>query len=206
MNFAEYLKQKYGTNEPIYLEDIRYKDYSRSWIFNQLKKLVDSGVLKRFDTGVYYFPEQMFFGSASLDPGKVVQKKYLTDGENVYGYITGLSLLNSVGLSTQCPNLLELASNNESSRVRDIKVGFQKVRARRARAEINKDNVNALQLLDLMNVISFRNMDETERQMLSNYIRSSGVTKSQILQYAKLYPAKAMKNLIESGAIYDLAQ
>ena len=126
MNFEEYLKQEFGLNEPIYVDEIQFEEYSRSWIFMQMKKLVDAGIIKRFDIGIYYFPIKFPFGDSSLDPYKIVEKRFLSDGENVYGYISGLSLKNSVGLSTQCPNLIEVTTNNEHSRVRDIKIGFQR--------------------------------------------------------------------------------
>jgi len=90
MNFGEYLKDKYGVNEPIRIEDIQFGNYSQPWIFKELKKLVESGRLKRFDTGIYYFPTKTVFGDSFLDPRKVVRKRFLSDGENVYGYITEL--------------------------------------------------------------------------------------------------------------------
>jgi len=204
MTFKEYLKEKFGIDEPIYVEEIQYENYSRPWIFKELKKLVDSDELKRFDTGIYYFPVKMFYGDGTLSPRKIVEKRFLTDGDDVYGYVAGLSLLNQTGLSTQVPNLLELVTNNESTRVRDIKVGFQRVRARRSRAVVNKENFLTLQFLDLMNSISPKFMDESERFMLSKYIKATGVTKDSVSQYAGLYPAKAIKNMIESGAVYEL--
>ena len=204
MLFNEYLKNKYGLGEPIYIEDIEFENYSRPWIFKELKKLVEAGEIKRFDTGIYYFPIMMPFGEASLNPRKVVQKRFLSDGDNVYGYISGISLLNSTGLTTQVPNLLELVTNNESTRVRDIDVGFQRVRARRARTTITKINSKVLQFLDLMNIIIPKNFDETERFMLNKYVKNSGVTREQIEEYAGFFPAKAMKNMFESGVAYEL--
>ena len=205
MNFCEYLKNKYGENEPIYIEEIRFEDYSRPWIFKELKKLVDDGKIKRFDTGIYYFPTKTFFGDSTLSPQKIVDRRFLSDGSNIYGYIAGRSLMNMTGLSTQVPNLIEIVTNNETTRVRDIQVGFQRVRARRSRTTVTKENAKALQFLDLMNVITPSGMDETERYMLSKYIKRCGVVKDEVLQYTGIFPAKAMKNMIESGAVYELA-
>ena len=204
MNFRDYLKDKYGENEPIYIEDIRFKNYSRPWIFKELKKLVDNGEIKRFDTGIYYFPVKMFYGDGALSSFKVIQRRFLSDGDNVYGYVSGISLLNQAGLSTQVPNLLELVTNNESTRVRDIRVGNQRVRARRSRTTVTKENAKTLQFLDLMNVITPSAMDETERFMLGKYIKSSGVTRDEVSRYAGYFPARATKNMMESGAVYEL--
>jgi hypothetical protein len=204
MTFSEYLKSQYGTGEPIYVKQIQFDGYSRPWIFKELKKLVDDGVLKRFDKGIYYFPRKMFYDEAGLDPRKVVQRRFLSDGNEVYGYVAGVSLLNLVGLTTQVPNLLELVTNNETTRVRDIQVGNQRVRARRSRTTVTKSNVNTLQFLDLMNTIVPGKLDETEHYMLLKYIKSSGVTRDSITQYAGFFPARAMKNMMESGAAYEL--
>ena len=205
MSFSEYLIEKYGCNEPIYVDEIQYEGYSRPWIFKELKKLVDSGELKRFSSGVYYFPTKMFYGESHLDPRKVVQKRFLGNNGEVYGYVAGLSLLNQAGLSTQVPNMLELVTNNESTRVRDISIGPQLVRARRARTTVTKQNANALQCLDLMSSITPANMDDTERFMLRKFMKDSGVTREDVMKYAGLFPARAMKNMIECGVAYDLA-
>ena len=205
MSFGIYLKDKYGCNEPIYIKEIQFKNYSRPWIFKELKKLVDSGEMKRFDTGIYYFPIKMFFGDSFLDPRKVVERRFLSNGYDVYGYIAGVSLLNLTGLSTQVPNLIELVTNNETTRVRNINVGTQRVRARRSRTTVTKENVTALQFLDLMNSVKPTAMGETEQFMLRKYIRDSGVTRNAVTQYAGFFPAKAMKNMIESEVVYELA-
>lgn len=204
MTFCEYLKENYGVNEPIYIENIQFKDYSRPWIFKELKKLTESGELKRFDTGIYYFPIKMFYGEGALSARKVVKRRFLTDGKDVYGYISGLSLLNQTGISPQVPNLMELVTNNESTRVRDIYIGNQRVRAHRGRTTITKENYLSLQFLDLMNSISPKGMDETERFMLSKYIKETGISKESVLQYVELFPAKTSKNMMVSGAAYEL--
>jgi hypothetical protein len=204
MTFSEYLKDKYGQNNPIYIEDVQFKGYSRPWIFKELKKLVESGDIKRFDSGIYYFPVKMPYGLSVLPARKIIERRFLSDGFDVYGYVAGVSLLNQTGLSTQVPNLLELVTNRESTRVRDIKVGNQRVRARRSRTTVTKENAKALQFLDLMNVITPSAMDETERFMLSKYIKASGVTREKVSRYAGFFPARAIKNMMESGAVYEL--
>ena len=205
MEFNEYLKDKYGYNEPIYLSEIQFGNYSRSWVFKQLKKMADGGEIKRFDTGIYYFPEKMPWGDSRLNPKKIVDRRFISDGKEIYGYIAGLSLMNMTALSTQVPNLIEIVTNKESTRVRDIMIGNQRVRARRSRVAITKENANALQLLELMNLIKPSAMDETEKYMLSKYIKLSGVTRDAVSRYTGFYPARAMKNMMESGAVYELA-
>jgi len=211
MKFNDYLKEKFGINEPIYIEDVSFGNYSRTWIFTELKRLVEVGELKRFDRGIYYFPKESSWreGYALLNSDKVVERRFITDGNEIYGYVAGLSLWNKSGLSTQVPNLLEISTNNESTRVRDVNIGNQRVRARRSRTTITKENVRTLQLLDLMNVMqSAEEMDEVERFMLSKFVKKAkdaGVTKESVTEYSKFFPAAAIKNMFESGVIYELA-
>jgi hypothetical protein len=47
-------------------------------------------------------------------------------------------------------------------------------------------------------------MDETDIFMLRKYTRDSGVTRSEATQYASIFPARAMRTMIESGIAYDL--
>jgi len=210
MMFNEYLMAQFGVNEPIYADEINYEDYSRPWVLKELKKLVDSGEMKRFDRGIYYFSEKTPWGEDStLSSRKIAMRRFISDGDEVYGYITGLSLWNMSGLSTQVPNMLEVATNNETTRVRDIYIGYQRVRARKSRTEITKDNVRTLQLLDLMCVMqSPAEMDETEQIMLKKFVKKAkqaGVTRESITKYARIFPALASKNLVESGVVYDFA-
>ena len=69
------------------------------------------------------YSKKMLWGDSHLNSRKVIQKRFLSDGDKVYGHIAGLSLVNQAGLSTQVPNLLELVTNNEHTRTRDIHVG-----------------------------------------------------------------------------------
>jgi hypothetical protein len=210
MIFKEYLIETFGINEPIYIEDIKYGDYSRTWIFTELKKLVESQVLIRFDRGIYYFPKKSAWreGYSILDPEKVMKRKYITNGNDIYGYIAGLSLWNQSGLSTQVPNLVEIATNNEKAVVHDVLIGgYKKVRTRKSRTTVTKDNVNTLQFLDLMNIMQPpAHLDEAEKFMLDRfikYLKKKGVTKDSLIHYSKYFPARAKNNLFESGAVYE---
>jgi len=207
MTFSEYLKQVFGIEEPIYIEKIQFKNYSRSWIFKELKKLIDSGELIRFDRGIYYFPVTMPWGKSSLDPYKIAFPRFITNGNEVYGYISGLSLWNKSGLSTQVPNLLEITTNNVSTYVRDVYIGWARIRIRKSPTTITKENEKTLQFLDLMNVMqSPKEIDEMEYFMLrkfANRAKEAGVTKESLLYYSKFFPVKAKEQLYESGVIYE---
>ena len=206
MTLYEYLLQQYGTNEPIISADIVFKNYSRPWVMKQLKSLCEDGKLIRFEKGIYYIPTDTVFGKSILNPRKVIEKKYINDGENIIGYYSGITLQNQLKLTTQMSNVIEIYTNNETTNVRDVMVGKQKVILRKARTTINSTNVAVLSFLEMMNNIIPRTLDREKKNRISEYINSNGITKQDIISYATVFPDKVMRNLIESEAIFSVAQ
>lgn len=206
MTLYEYLLQQYGTNEPIVSAQITFKEYSRPWIMKQLKSLCEDGKLIRFEKGIYYIPTDTVFGKSILNPRKVIEKKYINDGENTIGYYSGITFQNQLKLTTQMPNVIEIYTNNETTNVREIMVGKQKVILRKARTRINSTNVAVLSFLEMMNDIMPRTLDGEKKNRITEYIYSNGITKQDIISYATVFPDKVMRNLIESEAIFSVAQ
>lgn len=206
MTLYEYLLQQYGTNEPIISADIVFKNYSRPWVMKQLKSLCEDGKLIRFEKGIYYIPTDTIFGKSILNPRKVIEKKYINDGENTIGYYSGITFQNQLKLTTQMPNVIEIYTNNETTNVRDVMVGKQKVILRKARTTINSTNVAVLSLLEMMNDIIPRSLDSEKKSRIAEYINNNGITKQEIISYASVFPDKVMRNLIESEAIFSVAQ
>lgn len=206
MNLYESLLQQYGTNEPIISTDISFQNYSRPWILKQLKVLCEEGKLVRYEKGIYYIPTKTIFGNSILNPRKVIEKKYIKNGEEILGYYSGLILQNQFKMTTQMPNIIEVYTNNETSNVRDIMVGKQKVLLRRARTTITKDNVAVLCFLEMMNEITPKSLDNDKKNIITDYISTNGITRKDILSYTNFFPDKVMRNLIESEAIFNVTQ
>ncbi|MBR6647748.1 MAG: hypothetical protein IKL09_09585, partial [Clostridia bacterium] len=160
MQFFDYLLDKFGTNEPIMSNEIEFEDYSKPWIYKQLNSLVAEGKLMRFEKGVYYIPTETVFGKSLLNPRKVIEKKYISDGNDTIGYYSGVTFQNQLRLSTQMSNVIEIYTNNETSKTRDVLVGSQRVLLRRARTKITGSNVAVLSFLELMNDTSPAFLDD----------------------------------------------
>ena len=201
MKMINYLIKSFGYNEPILLEEISFNGFSKSWINKQLAKYVETGELIRFDKGVYYVPKKTSLGPSKLNPQKVIERKYINNKD---GYYSGASFLNQLGLSTQVPNVIEIYTNNESAKVREINVGSIKVLLRKARTTINSSNVAVQSFLELMNSVSPSFFDENRKQIIAKYIKDTGITRNDIAKYAKAFPDKAMRTLVESQVIYDI--
>ena len=195
------LKAKYAENEPISIEDIRFAlpQLTRGHIYQILDELIDKGELKRFKQGVYYIPTHTILGESSLDPRKVINQKYISDGLNYYGYYTGLSLLNAFGLTTQVANILEIRTNREATNSRTVIIGSQKVIIKRSRIEINNENYAAVMLLEIFNLLNSADIAYMDFSRVIEFIKAKNLTYEIINKYVQYMPAKAIKNLSMSG-------
>lgn len=204
MIFFDYLFEQFGVNEPIMSNEITFENYSKPWIYKQLNALVTEGKLIRFEKGVYYIPTDTVFGKSLLNPRKVIEKKYISDGNNTIGYYSGVTFQNQLRLTTQMSNVIEIYTNNEPSNVRDVYVGNQKVLLRKARTTITDSNVAVLTFLELMNDITPSFLDDERKMIIKNYIKNNSITRKKITEYAPVFPDKVMRNLIESEVIYSV--
>lgn len=206
MTLFESILQQYGTNEPILSSEITFHDYSRPWIYKQLNQLCEEGKLVRFEKGIYYIPTQTPFGTSLLNPRKVIERKYISRGGETVGYYSGITFQNQLRLTLQVPNVIELYTNNETTRVRDVYVGKQKVLLRRARTKITAANVNVLCFLELMNDLNPNMLDDEKKAILASFVADRNITRKDITAYAPVFPDKALRTLVESEVIYSVAQ
>lgn len=208
MTETEMITNRFKTDEPILVEDIikMFPNRSRQWVDKKLKTLVDNKMLKRYSTGVYYIPRKTMFGDSLLDSDRVVVKKYIESDGKVYGYVSGTALLNSLGLTTQVPNMITIVTNNESSRGRRVKIGKQEVYLIKSPTEINKKNCAVLQLLEAIKMKDLNSLDETENKNLENYIRKNNITLSDVSKYCSFFPDIVSKKILGGKIIGILAQ
>lgn len=207
---VERLKSKFKLNEPIFTDEILkiMQDYSRSRIYQLITKAEKDGDLVRYDKGIYYLPKQTEFGLSVPTVNSVVDKKYISDNGKTFGiygkYVLELNFL----LSYQVPNVIEVITNNESRKVREIEIRGRKVILRKSRTTITNDNAGAYTLMELFNNIDMNQFKEKEqiKNSVIDYIKENKIKRSSILNMADAFPAKAMKNLATSGVLYEITQ
>jgi len=175
------LKDSYGVNTPIFIEDLNSEQ------MKELEFLKESGDIKEFDTDVYYFPRKTLIGDPILSVHSVIVRKFITDGDNVYGYIAGLSLENLAGVSTQLPRMLTIVTN-KGDKSGIVVVGYSKVILQRPPVEITKENVSILQFLDLLSSIDIDVFGAYENYKLLQFKEKIGVAYDSLKEYCHLYP------------------
>ena len=203
-----YLKNRYKENEPIFLADLAVPDMQDVVVRQQLKKLTEDGLLKRFDTGIYYLPKKSLFRSGSaISVDDVIRKKYLmADGEKC-GYLGGLMFANQLGITTQVPMAYEVYTNKATTDYRETKIANLRVILRRPYVPVNDDNVSELQFLDLMREIV--DISELEGQELTDrltgYMREKQVSFASLEQFLPYYPERIYKNMYEVGLLNGIS-
>jgi len=187
----DYLLKNFEPNKPIFLSDVKTSGINYANIRRQMKNLVDSGKIKRFDSGIYFLTTKTIFKSGSeLSPDDVLEYKYLLSDNKRCGYISGLMFFNQLGLSTQLPMVYEVVS---------------KVVVRRPKVTVTEGNYKILQFLDLLRDIDMYSevTGDSLKEKLYRYMDKSGLTVNEMKPYFSYYPDKLYKNLVETGVIFN---
>lgn len=138
--------KNYGYNEPIFLNNLSVEGMSENAMRQAVKRLVAYGFLERYDSGIYYIPKHGgLLGKSYLDPFVVIMRKYIKNESEIYGYVTGISFANQLGITTQLPAVIKIVTNRESTNGRLITVGKQKVRIKKPAVPISNSNAELLQ-------------------------------------------------------------
>lgn len=202
----EYLEKTYGYNEPILISEIKLESLNDNALRQHFKRMVKSGDLVRFDTGVYYLPKaSRLLGKTYLDPLKVITRKYIENGTDTYGYFAGAYFSNLLGLTTQIPAVIEIVTDKESTKGRTVTIGSQNVRLRRSAMEITKENALLLQFLDTVSTAEkYAELPQQEMTvLLKQYMRKNSFTQKQLAGVLPSVTAQTAKKLIEWGLIYE---
>ena len=111
--------------------------------------MVASGKIVKLAKGKYYKPEITPFGDLLPDQKQVV-KDLLEDNGKILGYLTGYSIYNQLGLTTQVSNTIQIGRNQ-------IRPNFKRERYTisfiKQRNTITKENIPLIQILDAVKYI-----------------------------------------------------
>ena len=196
----EFLKSKFGPGKPIFTEDAEPLGLSAGNLRQQFKKLVDAGELSRFEPGVYFLPDPTH-EYYPISSNMVAEYKYITDGDEIYGYYSGYTFANQLGLCLQVPYKEEIVTNNTTAIAREVKVGKIPFFIRRAKVAVTKENRNVLQLLDLLKDVEEYTdycCEEEAPDIIRRHILRNKILRADVDKYIENFPLKTYKY------IYDL--
>ncbi len=170
-----------------------------------MKRLTDQGKLRRYSEGIYYIPEESIIGELKLDSDVLIRNKYISDGESIFGFYTGLKMLNTLGLTTQVPNTVEIMTNSITSRKTKKRIGKREIILIPSVTPITEDNISILKLIELIKYPQFRLQPIDVKKSV---LEEMGIDKESILKIRKLagvLPPKVSQSILASEVLYAIA-
>ena len=164
-------------------------------VIRAVGRRVEKQQLKRVEKGLFFRPKQGILGEVPLSDGERLRAFLFKNGRRV-GYITGSALYNRLGLSTQVPKTITVASNR-AAQTKDF--GTVRVKLVPTRAPINDSTVPILETLDVLrNVKKVQGSDVgTVLQVIAQRLANLAPAESRKIQRLSLeYYSAATRALL----------
>ncbi len=118
-------------------------------LIKALNRMASSGKIVKLAKGKYYKPETTIFGNLQPNQAQVVKDLLEEDGK-ITGYLTGYSIYNQLGLTTQVSNTIQIGKNQ-------VRPNFKRERYTisfsKQKNTITKENIPLLRILDAIRYI-----------------------------------------------------
>lgn len=118
-------------------------------VIKALNRMVASGKIAKLSKGKYYKPENTPFGNLQPNQSQVV-KDLLEENGKITGYLTGYSIYNQLGLTTQVSNTIQIGKNQVRPNFKRERYTIAFVKQKNT---ITKENIPLLQILDAIRYI-----------------------------------------------------
>jgi len=208
MNIAKKIEEKINainkgetfTYKELSIEKKEYQSAAKS-----IERLIKKGTIKRISPGIFYKPKQTVFGELLPNEEEILKPYLYKDGIRI-AYITGVYLYNKLGLTTQIPQTIKIAS-----REKEIKVNKLNLKIKPAKSYIDVTNKN-YQYLEILDAIKdFKKIPdlniENGIRVLLNILRELEKNEiKKIIKYALKYPPRTralLGALLEEIGIKD---
>jgi hypothetical protein len=118
-------------------------------VIKALNRMVASGKISKLSKGKYYKPENTPFGNLQPNQSQIV-KDLLEENGKISGYLTGYSIYNQFGLTTQVSNTIQIGRNQIRPIIKRERYTISFVKQKNT---ITKENIPLLQILDAIRYI-----------------------------------------------------
>jgi hypothetical protein len=154
-----------------------------------IERLIKKGLIYRASTGVFYKPKKTAFGNLKPKEDELL-KPYLFENGKRIAYVTGTSLYNRMGLTTQVPKNIRVASR--SKRI-VTKIGSIQVKPVKSYVDVTSHNYYLMELLDVLK--DFKIIPDTEKNQVIKFMlqKIKGLTnkeKKELVEIALKYPPR----------------
>jgi hypothetical protein len=202
MKITDYIEAKIGRLPKGFV--FTYDDFitevnKKQAIIKALNRMVVSGKIAKLSKGKYYKPEATVFGVLHPNQYQVVKDLIENDGK-IIGYLSGYSIYNQLGLTTQVSNTIQIGKN-------EIRNSFKRERYTisfiKQKNNITKENIPLLQILDSIRYIRKipdANVTSSCKRLLDILNEFSEVDKSTLVRLSLKYSPVSRALL---GALLD---
>lgn len=154
-----------------------------------IERLIEKGIIKRISTGIFYKPKKTVFGELKPNENEIL-KPYLFEKGKRIAYITGISLYNQLGLTTQIPKTIKIASRNK--RITVLRGSIKAVPVK-SYVDVSDQNFYLLELLDALK--DFKQIPDLNKdsaiKILSKKFKEFNPTEVKLLiKYCLSYPPR----------------
>lgn len=154
-----------------------------------LSRLKEKGVIRRARKGYYYKPKVSVFGEQKPRED-VLLALYLFDNNKQTAYVTGTRLYNRLGLTTQVPNSIRVASLERQVKG---KVGNLIIKPAKSYVKVTSESVRYLEILDVMK--DFNTIPDLQKKDGLAYLKKAirnldNNEMKKLVTYGILYPPK----------------
>jgi len=154
-------------------------------VIKALNRMAKSGKISKLSKGRYYKPEKTPFGNLLPNQEQVV-KDLLEDDGKIVGYLTGYSIYNKLGFTTQVGNIIQIGKNETRPQ---FKRGLYTIAFLKQKNTITKENIPLLQILDTIRTIKKipdARVDESSKRLLS--VVEDVTDRQALVRLAMKYP------------------
>ena len=150
-----------------------------------MQRFAKTNNLNRFSKGVYYKSVNTVFGPLSINKEDILVRKYITDGKQIFGYESGLSFLNKIGVTTQIPRETYIVSAKSRYKTSHL---ANNICLMKPVIDVNKSNYKYLQMLDVLKNKKYVNVtDEEYAKIICEHMIRNELDFRTLVAYASFY-------------------
>lgn len=168
---------------------------SPSAVIKALGRMVSDKRLERYSKGKFYVPKEGMLGLRKPSDSEKIRSILYKNGR-LRGYVTGISLYNQLGLTTQMPRTISVAINGGRQ---EKEFGTIRIKTIVTRVPIEEKDVTLLQYLDVLKDIKkIPDSDvELSLKIMSGYIsKLSTDEQKRLLKLALTYYSPQVRALM----------
>lgn len=177
-----------------------------------IERFLRRGVIQKISTGLFYKPKQSAFGKLRPREEELLKPYLFQNGERI-AYVTGGLLYNRMGLTTQVPKTIKVASRGK--RV-TTKIGRMNVKPVKSYVNVTNDNYYLLEILDALK--DFKTIPDIDQQSAITILKNKvddlhEKDIARLIKYALQYPPRTrallgavLASLKKDGKLESLAK